>query len=115
MKKLLIKVSRSSPQNSSETDERETEKVGLETPGERQRVVDIVMEYHKIEKLMDNTLNKPYKLRTKSWIDISDGSCGTNSTNSQINFKNSRLKWGLFDYSEAYILVEGTITIRQAT
>ena len=41
------------------------------------------MEYQKIINLLDNTPNQPCKFRTKSWV----------------------------DYSDAYILVTGTITV----
>ena len=33
------------------------------------------------------------------------------NTNSQIKFKTSMLKPGLFDYSDAYILFKGTVSI----
>ena len=36
------------------------------------------------------------------------------NTNSQIKFKNSMLKSNLCDYSDAYVLVNGTITITRA-
>ena len=36
------------------------------------------------------------------------------NTNSQIKFKNSMLKSNLCDYSDAYVLVNGTITITGA-
>ena len=39
---------------------------------------------------------------------------GTYNTNSQIKFKNTRLKSSLCDYSDAYILVKGTIIITGA-
>ena len=37
--------------------------------------------------------------------------CGTYNTNSTIKFKTSMLMSSLCDYSDAYILVNGTITI----
>ena len=36
---------------------------------------------------------------------------GTYNTNSQIRFENSMLRSSLYDYSKAYILVKGTITV----
>ena len=64
--------------------------------------------------MLDNIPNQPTKLRTKIWIEINDDSRGTYNTNSQIKFKTSMLKSSLFNYSDAYILVSGTITITGA-
>ena len=61
--------------------------------------------------LLDNAPNQPSKFRTKNWVKINDDSRRTNRTNSQIKFKTSRLKSSLCDYSDAYILVSGTITV----
>ena len=41
---------------------------------------------------------------------MNDDLRGMYNTNSQIKFKNSMLKSCLFDYSESYVLVSGTIT-----
>ena len=60
---------------------------------------------------LDNTPNQPSKFRTKSWVEINDDTRGTYNTNSQIKFKTSILKSSLCDYSDAYILVIGTITV----
>ena len=57
---------------------------------------------------MDNTPSQP---RTKNWVEINDDSCGTYKTNSQIKFKTSILKSSLCDYSDAYVLVQGTISV----
>ena len=70
------------------------------------------MEYRKIANLIDdNTLNQPSKFRTRNWIEINDESRGTYNVNSQIKFKTTMLKSSLCDYSDAYILVKGTITV----
>ena len=70
------------------------------------------MEYQKIAHLIDdNTLNQPSKFRTRNWIEINDESRGVYNVNSQIKFKTSMLKSSLYDYSDAYILVKGTISI----
>ena len=69
------------------------------------------MEYQKIANLIDDTSNKPSKFRTKSWVEINDESRGTYNVTSQIKFKTTMLKSSLCDYSDAYILVKGTITI----
>ena len=67
------------------------------------------MEYEKIINLLKNTPNQPTKFRTKNWVEINDDSRGTYNTNSQIRFETSMLRSSLCDYSEAYILVSGTI------
>ena len=47
----------------------------------------------------------------KNWVEINNESRGTYNTNSQIKFKTTMLKSSLSDYSDAYILVKGTITV----
>ena len=69
------------------------------------------MEYQKITKLLDKTPNQPFRFRTKKGIEINDDSLGTYNTNSQLKFKTSLLKSSLYYYSDAYILVKGTITV----
>ena len=69
------------------------------------------MEYQKIANLLDNLLNQPSKFRTKSWVEINDKSRGRHSVNRQINFKASMLRSTLCDYSDAYILVKGNISV----
>ena len=69
------------------------------------------MEYQKIINLLDNTPNQPTKFRTKNWVEINDEECGTYSTNCHSKFKTSMLRSSLCDYSDAYVLVKGTIII----
>ena len=69
------------------------------------------MEYKKITNLLDNAPNCPSKFRTKNWVEINDDSRGTYNANKQIKFKTTMLKSSLCDYSDAYILVKGTITV----
>ena len=70
------------------------------------------MEYQKIANLIDgNTLNQPSKFRTRNWIEINDKSRGAYNVNSQIKFKTTMLKSSLCDYSDAYILVKGPISV----
>ena len=70
------------------------------------------MEHQKIANLIDdNTPNQPSKFRTRNWIEINDESRGTYNGNSQIKFKTTMLKSSLCDYSDAYILVKGTISV----
>ena len=61
--------------------------------------------------MLDNTPNQPSKFRRKNWFEINDESRGTYNVNSQIKFKNTMEKSNLSDYSDAYILVKGTITV----
>ena len=61
--------------------------------------------------MIDNTSNKLSKFRTKNWVEINDESRETYNVDSQINLKNTMLKSSLCDYSDAYILVKGKITI----
>ena len=68
------------------------------------------MEYQKIANLIDETPNQPSKFRTRNWVEINDESRGAYNVNSQIKFKNKMLKSSLCDYSDAYILVKGTIS-----
>ena len=69
------------------------------------------MEYQKIANLIDDASNQPSKFRTKNWVEINDESRGAYNVNSQIKFKTTMLKSSLCDYSDAYILVKGTIAI----
>ena len=71
------------------------------------------MEYQKITNLFDNASSQPSKFRTKHWVEINDESRGGCSVNSQIKFKTTILKSSLCNYSDAYILVKGTITVNK--
>ena len=72
------------------------------------------MEYQKIANLIDGASNQLSKFRTKYWVEINDESRGTYNVNSQIKFKTAILKSSLCDYSDAYILGKGKITITGA-
>ena len=61
--------------------------------------------------MLDNASNQPSKFRTKNWVEINDEARGTYSPNKQIKFKTSMLRSSLCDYSDAYILVKGNITV----
>ena len=69
------------------------------------------MEYQKIINSLENAPNQPSKFRTKNWIEINDDIRGVYSPNKQIRFKTVMLKSSLCDYSDAYILVKGNITV----
>ena len=69
------------------------------------------MEYQKIANLLDDASNQSSKFKTKNWVEKNDESRGTYNVNSQIKFETTMLKSSLRDYSDAYILVKGTITV----
>ena len=69
------------------------------------------MEHQKIINLLDNTSTQLSKFRTKNWIETNDQSRRVYNTNTDIKFTTTMLKSSLCDYSDAYILFKGTITI----
>ena len=72
------------------------------------------MEYQKIANLLDDSSNKTSKFGTRNWIEINDESRGKYDDEKQMRFKTTKLKPSLCDYSDAYILVKGKITITGA-
>ena len=66
------------------------------------------MEYQKTVNLLND---EPSKFRTRNWVEISDDIRGAYSPNKQIGFKTAMLRSCLCDYSGAYILVKGNITV----
>ena len=69
------------------------------------------MEYRKIANLLNDESNKPSKFGAKHWVEVDDDIRGAYSPNKQIRFKISMLRSSLCDYSDAYILVKGNITV----
>ena len=69
------------------------------------------MEYQKIANLIDDTSIQPSKFRTKNRVEINDDSRDAYNVNSQIKFKTTMLKSSLCDYSYAYVLVKGAISV----
>ena len=63
--------------------------------------------------MSDSASNQPSKFRTRNWVKINDESRGT-YTGNDIRFKTTMLRSNLWDYTYAYILVKGTITITGA-
>ena len=59
------------------------------------------MEYQKVTNLLYNTPNQPIKFRTKTLIEINDGSYGVYNIGSQIKFKTSMLRSSLYEYCDA--------------
>ena len=72
------------------------------------------MEYQKIINLFNNTNSQLSKFRTKIQVEMNDGAPGTYAPNNQVRCKSTMLKLGLFDYSDAHILLKGTIAITKA-
>ena len=68
------------------------------------------MKYQKITNLLNDESNLS-KFRTRNWVEINDNITGAYSPNKQIRFKTSMLRSSLCDYSDAYILVKGNITV----
>ena len=69
------------------------------------------MEYQKIANLLDNESNQPSKFRTRNWVEKNNEARGEYSPDKQIRFKTAMLRSSLCDYSDAYILVKGNITV----
>ena len=69
------------------------------------------MKYQKIITLLENASNQPSKFRTKNRVEINAESRGACNVNSQIKFNTTMLTSSLCDYSDAYILAKGTITV----
>ena len=69
------------------------------------------MQYRKITNLLNHASNKPSKFGTRNWVEVNDGIRDSYSPNNQIRFKTAMLRSSLCDYSDAYILVKGNITV----
>ena len=69
------------------------------------------MENQKIANLLNDGSSKSSKFKTRNWVEINDEARGTYSPNKQIKFKTSMLRSSLCDYSDAYLLVKGNITV----
>ena len=72
------------------------------------------MEYQKITNLLDTTLDEVPRFITKKWVEVHDQSGSADDRykpNKQIRFKTSMLRSDWCDYSDANIVVKGTITV----
>ena len=71
------------------------------------------MEFQKITNFLDiNFDNEDLpKYVTKKWIEVYDQSQGNYDVNKEIRIKTSMLRSDLCDYSDAYIVVNGNITV----
>ena len=68
------------------------------------------MEYDKINNLLGSESENLSKFVTRQFVKVNSLS-NTYNENKSIRFKTSMLKSDLCDYSDAYILVNGTITV----
>ena len=68
------------------------------------------MEYQKIANLLNDESNKPSKFRTRNWVEMNE-TRSEYSSNKQIRFKTAMRRSSLCDYSDAYILAKGNITV----
>ena len=69
--------------------------------------------------LLHDTSNKPSRFTSRNWVEINNESRVTygnnkfnnndDDINNNIKFKTSMIRSGLCDYSDAYILVKGTL------
>ena len=72
------------------------------------------MEYQKITNLLDTKSDNVPRFITKKWIEVHDQSGSAEDRykpSKQIRFKTSMLRSDLCDFSDAYIVVKGTITL----
>ena len=69
------------------------------------------METQKIINLLNNTENEYSTFATKKWYIIDSESKGNYSHQNPIRFLTNSLESSLCDYSDAYILVTGNITV----
>ena len=69
------------------------------------------MEYQEMVNLLNNGSNKPSKFRTRNWVEINNDIMSAYSPNKQIRFKTAMLRSGVCDYSDAYMLVKGNVTV----
>ena len=72
----------------------------------------MIVEYQKIINLLEDTTNQPSKFRTRYLVEINDESKGRYDN---IRFKTTTIKSSLCGYSDACILVKGTIAISNMT
>ena len=75
------------------------------------------MEFQKITNFLDTTSKNKYlpTFVTKKWIEVYDQSEGNYNVNKEIRIKTSMLKSDLCDFSDAYIVVKGDITVTKKT
>ena len=72
------------------------------------------MEFQKVTNFLDTTSDDKDLPRfvTKKWIEVYDQSGGTYNINKEIRVKTSMLRYDLCDFSDAYIVVKGDISLK---
>ena len=77
----------------------------------------IKTEFQKITNFLDATSDDKDLSRfvTKKWIEVYDQSEGNYNVNKEIRIKTSMLRSDLCDFSDAYIVVKGNITVTKKT
>ena len=75
------------------------------------------MEFQKIVNFLDRTFDDKHlpRFATKKWIKVYDQSGENYNVNKEIRIKTSMIRSDLCDYSDAYIVVKGTITVDKKT
>ena len=69
------------------------------------------MEFNKINNLLGPPHDKVPRFITKKWIEVQSQSENAYNTSKPIRFKTSMLRSDLCDYSDAYVLVKGKMTV----
>ena len=80
-------------------------------PGKRKEISNDLRQHYQISRLLNDSIVS--KFLTKKWIQVNDLSGGQYSVNKNLRFKTSMLGTVLCDYSDAYIVVKGTIMIKK--
>ena len=77
----------------------------------------VKIEFQKIVNFLDTTSDDKDlpKLVSKKWIQVYDQSEGNYNVNKEIRIKISMLRSDLCDFSDAYNVVKGTITVTKKT
>ena len=76
----ITSVSKTSPQNNSDTNEEEILRKRYVSPELRHEIVDdlrlihynTMIEYQKVINILDDTKNQPSKFRTRNWTEINE-------------------------------------------
>ena len=72
----------------------------------------IKMEFQKIVNFLNTNSDKNLpRFITKMWLEVSDQSEKSYSPNKELRIKTSMLRSDLYNYSDAYIVVKGDITL----
>ena len=71
------------------------------------------MEFQKFVNILDTASddNDLPRFVTKKWIEVYDQSEGNYNFNKEIRIKTPMLRSNLCDFSDAYIVIKGTITV----